>query len=259
MTSTPAGWYPDPAGGTGTRWWDGTAWTEHLHPAPQQTAAVHSPAATMSPATNGQVPASAPAASAPAASAPPASAPPATHDVQGGQPAVVNVHVGAAVSTAVTGSVTLGTGETRLLASPGRRFGARVIDYLVVIFAQIVLGVLGLGILGNFTSSGGGIIATMFGLAVTLAVLGIAYEATMIALRGQTVGKMAVGIKVIRGDDGGVPGWGKAIMRWIIPFFFIFIPVFGWLLHALVFASLTWDTHRQGWHDKAASTVVVNA
>jgi hypothetical protein len=27
--TTPAGWYPDPDGGAGQRYWDGTAWTEH--------------------------------------------------------------------------------------------------------------------------------------------------------------------------------------------------------------------------------------
>jgi hypothetical protein len=26
----PAGWYPDPAGGDGKRWWDGTAWTHNV-------------------------------------------------------------------------------------------------------------------------------------------------------------------------------------------------------------------------------------
>lgn len=36
----PPGWYPDPAGTPGTRWWDGRGWTEHVQqpaapPAPQ--------------------------------------------------------------------------------------------------------------------------------------------------------------------------------------------------------------------------------
>jgi len=30
----PAGWYPDPEGGSGTRYWDGSAWTSHVSPAP---------------------------------------------------------------------------------------------------------------------------------------------------------------------------------------------------------------------------------
>ncbi|MGY2002021.1 phospholipid scramblase-related protein [Blastococcus sp. SYSU DS1024] len=39
----PPGWYPDPAGGQGSRWWDGQGWTEHVQqaappppPPPQQ-------------------------------------------------------------------------------------------------------------------------------------------------------------------------------------------------------------------------------
>ena len=29
--TTPEGWYPDPSGAPKSRWWDGTAWTEHYH------------------------------------------------------------------------------------------------------------------------------------------------------------------------------------------------------------------------------------
>lgn len=38
VTQTPAGWYPDPdpaAVGGSLRYWDGTAWTEHVHAMPQ--------------------------------------------------------------------------------------------------------------------------------------------------------------------------------------------------------------------------------
>ena len=38
MTTTPAGWYPDPGGSGGVRWWDGAAWGEQLQAAPQPVA-----------------------------------------------------------------------------------------------------------------------------------------------------------------------------------------------------------------------------
>lgn len=31
-TETPAGWYPDPHGANGARWWDGTQWTDQALP-----------------------------------------------------------------------------------------------------------------------------------------------------------------------------------------------------------------------------------
>jgi Domain of unknown function (DUF4352)/Protein of unknown function (DUF2510)/Mid2 like cell wall stress sensor len=37
--STPAGWYPDPEGTGGQRYWDGFAWTEHRAPAPAPSTA----------------------------------------------------------------------------------------------------------------------------------------------------------------------------------------------------------------------------
>ena len=34
----PPGWYPDPAGGPNSRWFNGTDWTHHYHPPVQQFA-----------------------------------------------------------------------------------------------------------------------------------------------------------------------------------------------------------------------------
>jgi hypothetical protein len=35
MTASAAGWYPDPAGSGGMRWWNGTSWGDQVEPAPQ--------------------------------------------------------------------------------------------------------------------------------------------------------------------------------------------------------------------------------
>lgn len=52
----PAGWYSDPEGGTGTRYWDGTSWTAHTRGAeePAAPAAPAAPAPPTYPAAPGQ-------------------------------------------------------------------------------------------------------------------------------------------------------------------------------------------------------------
>jgi uncharacterized RDD family membrane protein YckC len=80
----------------------------------------------------------------------------------------------------------------------------------------------------------------------------------MIAVRGATLGKMAAGVRVIRADNGQVPGWGSSFVRWIIPTVANF---FCGLLALLIYMSGLFDnTHRnQGWHDKAAGTFVIRS
>jgi hypothetical protein len=50
----PAGWYSDPAGSIGTRWWDGTGWTDHLQAA-SQAAPTFTPAPITPPAMTSPV------------------------------------------------------------------------------------------------------------------------------------------------------------------------------------------------------------
>ena len=132
------------------------------------------------------------------------------------------------------GFAALGTGETLQLATPGGRLGARIIDIIIV----AVCGFIG-GLIEPF---------------VVPIVVGAAYEIMFVALKGQTPGKMATSIKIVRADNGSLPDWGASAGRWIIPtvgYVILFIP--GLLIHA----SLLWGDRRQGWHDKAVKTLVV--
>ena len=71
-------------------------------------------------------------------------------------------------------------------------------------------------------------------------------------LKGQTPGKMAVGIKVI--DAGGnVPGLGRAALRETVGKIISAIPLF------LGYFWVAWDPKKQGWHDKLAGTYVTKS
>jgi uncharacterized RDD family membrane protein YckC len=83
------------------------------------------------------------------------------------------------------------------------------------------------------------------------------YYVTMIALLGRTVGKLALGTRVVRLVDGGRPGWPEAVMRALVPLSLGAIPRVGVYLGVLVYSIALWNPLRQGLHDKAAGTLVV--
>jgi uncharacterized RDD family membrane protein YckC len=80
--------------------------------------------------------------------------------------------------------------------------------------------------------------------------LGIVYYTSLEGSSGQTLGKKALGIRVVDIGGGGSIGYGRAFIRYIgrivsaIPLFLGYF----WML---------WDKEKQTWHDKFASSVVV--
>ena len=81
--------------------------------------------------------------------------------------------------------------------------------------------------------------------------VGAVYFTVMIgSARGQTVGQMALGIRVIDFNNGGPIGYGRAFIRWIVSIISA-IPLF------LGYFWMLWDKEKQCWHDKAANDVVV--
>ena len=53
--TTPAGWYPDPDGSGGRRYFDGESWTEHRAPVVESPPPASAPAADRPPGANGKV------------------------------------------------------------------------------------------------------------------------------------------------------------------------------------------------------------
>jgi uncharacterized RDD family membrane protein YckC len=75
------------------------------------------------------------------------------------------------------------------------------------------------------------------------------YFLTLWVWRGQTVGKMAMAIKVVR-RDGHPLGVGTALLR-LVGYLFSTLPLFaGFLL-------IAFDRQRRGLHDRLADTLVV--
>ncbi|RSS50068.1 RDD family protein [Streptomyces sp. WAC07061] len=170
------------------------------------------------------------------------------------------------------------------VATMGRRFGARLIDGLIIgVLYFILSSVVFAGAFGAASDikdcsgidplspeystclneasaqageAAGGIFAAFFGGLLILGLATLLYEWLMIAFVGATVGKMALGLKVVKENTGQVPGIGGGFIRWIIP---MVGSVLCGLGQVLVYLSPFFDNSGklQGWHDRAAGTIVV--
>jgi uncharacterized RDD family membrane protein YckC len=139
-----------------------------------------------------------------------------------------------------------------ILAPIIRRIGGLVLDQIVVAL-PVVMVVVALGFTpsDNVTSRA----LLVFNIAVTS--VAFVYETTMIALLGRTVGKLAMGTRVVRLVDGAAPDWSESAMRALVPLSLGAIPRIGVFLGVLVYSLAFWNPLRQGLHDKAAGTLVV--
>jgi uncharacterized RDD family membrane protein YckC len=102
-----------------------------------------------------------------------------------------------------------------------------------------------------------GIISIVLGLILGVTrVAVLLYYAYMIYLtgsKGQTLGKMAFGIKVVKTDTDETPGYFSAFLREVVGKFL------SSLVLLLGYLWMIWDSRKQTWHDKIAGTVVVKA
>lgn len=146
------------------------------------------------------------------------------------------------------------------------RLGAGIIDLLsLYVVYGIILGlILWITACALSATGGGGVaaISSSFGDGTSVRglislpiiwlvawLIEIAYFAGFWVWRGQTPGKMAVGIKVIRTDSSPLT-WQCALLRYL-----------GYIVSAMIlfigFIWIAFDSRKQGIHDRIADTYVV--
>ncbi|TDW90647.1 MULTISPECIES: RDD family protein [Kribbella] len=169
------------------------------------------------------------------------------------------------VAQAQSGLVQIPGLGTVKVATLGSRALARIIDSVILgivvsILATVIIGGASKGLSDASPEESGAALGGFFGALFTVwwltGLLTIGYELLMTAFKGQTVGKMIMGIKVVKSADGQLPGFGPAFMRWLLPIIGAAICGIGALL---VYLSPLFDSSGrvQGWHDKAANTLVI--
>jgi uncharacterized RDD family membrane protein YckC len=135
------------------------------------------------------------------------------------------------------------------LATPGRRFFAAVADALVPFFVAFFVLLSGLAA-SAATASDVGIV---FGGLISFALfIGYVVWALKLFAQGATPGKKLLGIRVIK-EDGRHAGFLTMLFReWIGKWI-------SGLIASLGFLWILFDRDKQGWHDKFASTYVIEA
>lgn len=131
------------------------------------------------------------------------------------------------------------------LARPRRRLAARVLDTVIVL-----LGVLLFIILGEVTH-----VPVRGFVHVALVVWVLLYEPLLTTCYGGALGKLALGLRVVRNDDARrQPNFGMSFWRWVFTLGFRVIP-FGFLVDS--FWLLGDRPLYRCLHDMAARTLVI--
>ena len=126
---------------------------------------------------------------------------------------------------------------------------------LAFILDAIIIGVLTSVLVplfggGSIVQTGPGEFEINYGANAFGGLIGLVYFIGFWAWRGQTPGMIPFRLRVVKVQDGQRPDWIFSLLRYvglIISFVVIFIGVI-WV---------AFDSRKQGWHDKIASTVVV--
>lgn len=137
--------------------------------------------------------------------------------------------------------------EELRVAPISKRAFAFTIDKIIL--ALIVLAAMGDKFSGKDAE---GIIIAMNETLLFTTLVEISYQTVFTKLYGATLGKMLLKIRVIDTASIDNPGWAPSLLRASMRFI-------GETLFYLGFIWAFFDPFRQGWHDKIAKTMVIDA
>ncbi|WP_149184788.1 RDD family protein [Streptomyces sp. TRM49041] len=152
------------------------------------------------------------------------------------------------------------------LGDTGKRVLARLVDWLIIFIPLAALGI-PFGIYTRVTDDGndlgdvwtGDNTGGQWAFQLISIVAYVAYDTLMTSKRnGQTVGKRLMGLRVAMLNDGSVPTTNPALIRALV----LWLPALIccaclWPLLLLIMILVD-KPYKQGFHDKAAKTVVVS-
>lgn len=143
---------------------------------------------------------------------------------------------------------------TQMLGGRGARFGAALIDGIVQALAITVIGwLLGWQWFRDGESFAGFLRLLFGGLGVFVLVQG-----WLLATRGQTVGKLLLGLRIVRPDGSRVDPLRMLGLRYALGFLLALIPLLG-PIYGLLDSLLIFRESRRCLHDQVADTIVVRA
>ena len=95
-------------------------------------------------------------------------------------------------------------------------------------------------------------LSRIFGTAGIFVVylFGLLYYILLTTMQGQTLGKMALGIRVVD-SQGNIPSLGMVLLREVVGKFI------SGIFFDLGYAWVAWDQEKRGWHDHIAGTFVI--
>ena len=263
MSQQPSGWYDDPSNPDLLRYWDGVTWTDHTAPKKSPTAS-QSTIGLPQQSRPGAVPPDRTGAGVPTPTTPM----PQGSGWQTESQAPQQYYQQAPPSAQWMHNIRT-TADGVPLASWGKRFGAWILDGIIITVLGGIVGWLATPRLGELVdqmvrAAQAGDESQLLELqnamtgptvqfSIVLWLVASAYCLVFWTTSGQTPGKKALGISVRRADQPGPLPLGTAVLRRLVPLASQVVPFLS-LLDGL---WPLWDDKRQALHDKVASTQVV--